>query len=70
MSEHAEHTPEAIKKHVRVYLMVFAALAVLTLVTVGVGFRVFGVLHADHLKMNFFAGGAEVGRCAAAPGGR
>ena len=38
MSEHAEHTPEEIKKHIRVYLMVFAALAVLTVATVGVSY--------------------------------
>ena len=38
MSEHAEHTPEEIKKHVRIYLAVFAALAVLTVVTVAVSY--------------------------------
>lgn len=32
------HTVEEIKKHVRVYMGVFAALAVLTVVTVGVGY--------------------------------
>jgi len=31
-----EHAPEAVKKHVKVYIAVFAALAVLTVVTVAV----------------------------------
>lgn len=34
----AEHTADEIRKHVRVYLTVFAALAVLTVVTVGVSY--------------------------------
>jgi len=34
----AEHSAEEIRKHVRVYMAVFAALAVLTVVTVGVSF--------------------------------
>ena len=33
-----EHTAEEIKKHVRVYIAVFAALAVLTIVTVAVSY--------------------------------
>jgi cytochrome c oxidase subunit 4 len=36
MSE--SHSPEDIKKHVRTYLMVFGSLAVLTIVTVAVGY--------------------------------
>ncbi|NNE36351.1 MAG: cytochrome C oxidase subunit IV family protein [Rhodothermales bacterium] len=32
------HTVEEVRKHVRVYLMVFGALAVLTIVTVAVGY--------------------------------
>ncbi len=32
------HTAEEVRKHVRVYLMVFGALAVLTIVTVAVGY--------------------------------
>lgn len=33
-----DHGPEAIRKHVRVYMMVFAALAILTVVTVAVSY--------------------------------
>lgn len=33
-----EHSHEAIKKHVKVYIIVFAALAVLTVVTVAVSY--------------------------------
>lgn len=40
-----EHTHEEIKKHVRIYIAVFAALAVLTLVTVAVSY-----LHLSPLK--------------------
>lgn len=36
MSE--SHSPEEIKKHVRTYLVVFGSLAVLTIVTVAVGY--------------------------------
>jgi len=32
------HSPEEIRKHVRVYMMVFGSLAVLTIVTVTVGY--------------------------------
>ncbi len=32
------HSPEEIRKHVRVYMMVFGSLAVLTIVTVSVGY--------------------------------
>ena len=34
----SSHTPEEIRAHVRVYLKVFGALAVLTVVTVGVSY--------------------------------
>lgn len=34
----AAHSIEEVKKHVRIYISVFAALAVLTVVTVGVGY--------------------------------
>ncbi len=43
----AEHmTVEEVKKHVRVYVMVFAALAVLTVVTVAVSYLDFTILPA------------------------
>ena len=32
------HSPEEIQKHVRVYILVFAALATLTVVTVGISY--------------------------------
>lgn len=37
-STHAGHTPEEIRRHVRTYISVFIALAVLTVVTVGVSY--------------------------------
>lgn len=35
---HDVHSPEEVRKHVRVYMMVFVALALLTIVTVGVSY--------------------------------
>ena len=40
-----EHTPEAVKRHVKIYVAVFAALAVLTVATVYVSY-----LHLPPLK--------------------
>ena len=39
----AHHSPEEIRRHVRIYYMVFGALAFLTIVTVGVSY-----LHFSH----------------------
>jgi cytochrome c oxidase subunit 4 len=38
MEHAAHHSPEEIQKHVRTYIAVFAALALLTVVTVGVSY--------------------------------
>ncbi|MEX0600061.1 MAG: cytochrome C oxidase subunit IV family protein, partial [Rhodothermales bacterium] len=42
----AAHNIEEVKKHVRVYISVFAALAILTVVTVGVGYLHLPILPA------------------------
>lgn len=42
----AEHSVEDIKRHVKVYMMVFGALAILTVVTVAVGYLQMSIVPA------------------------
>ena len=60
---HAGHSEEDIKKHVRTYIMVFAALAVLTVVTVAVGYMhlPIGPALAVGLLIAFIKGGLVAG---------